>query len=137
MKNKKYNQVQILKTCLTQKKWWLNSRLEKLWVTTQLNTRALVLHIFNNRYILLDKHYNQLNVHKFRIRESYEEAIKKHNKLCEFINEITPKPKKRKCKDTLVNNIPSYGFEPFSVQIPTNWRSDNFYFGDLADDINE
>lgn len=148
MKNKEYSQVQALKTYLTQKKWWLNIRLEKLWITTQLNTRALVLYIFNNRYILLDKHYNQLNVHKSRIRESYEEVVKKHNKLCEFITEITPESKRKKSTVTFPDDmvifdnndedtcVPRDNIEPY-VQIPTNWRTNTFTIGDLADDINE
>ena len=98
--NNRLNQIKVLQKYLTQGKWWTNPKLEGLWVTTQLNTKALVIYIFKGGYILLDKHYNQIKVHESRIRESYEEVIQKHDKLCKLIVEISPKSKKKKYKAT-------------------------------------
>lgn len=90
--------TQALQKHLTQEKWWVNPKLEDMWVTTQLNTRALVLHVFKGGYILLDKHYNQLKVHSSRIREPYDVVVQKHLMLCNFIIKISPKVKKKKTK---------------------------------------
>jgi hypothetical protein len=104
---KKYNQTKVLQQHLTQKKWWTNPKLEELWVTTQLNTKALVLHIFNTSYIILDKHHSQIKVHESRVRESRKEVIQKHDKLHDFIVEISPKSKneKRKTIKKLVSDM--------------------------------
>lgn len=101
MKQKQYNQTKALQKHLTQNKWWNNLKLKDLWVTTHLNTKALVISVLQHDYILLDRHYNQLKVHNMRVKESRDVVVKKHNALCKFIIEISPKVKKKKRKRTL------------------------------------
>ena len=98
MKQEQYNQTKALQKHLTQNKWWNNPKLKDLWVTTHLGTKALVISVLQHDYILLDRHYNQLKVHSMRVKESREVVVKKHDTLCKFITEISPKVKKKKKK---------------------------------------
>ena len=96
MKQEQFNQTIVLKKHLTQKKWWNNPKLNDLWVTTHLGTKALVIYIIADYYILLDKHYNQLKVQESRVKESYTDVCKKYDMLCKFVDEIIPKVRKKK-----------------------------------------
>ena len=163
MKQEQYNQTKALQKHLTQKKWWSNPKLKDLWVTTHLGTKALVICVLQHDYILLDRHYNQLKVHNMRVKESREVVVKKHDTLCKFITEISPKVKKK--KKTLKAMIGTFNrigtvereievdvsptrdetvgpeSNTYTVHIPhiprTNVWGDYHYMGDLEDDIDE